>query len=230
MKAVVVGATGATGEALVRQLVHVKDFKEVVTVGRRVLENVDPGTAKLDHLAVDMDKLETEARPAFEHADCVFCCLGTTRKVAGSAAAFKKVDYDYVAATARLAKACGVKQFSLVTAQGANAKVPANDWGVFHPLLYTKTKGLAEQAVLSEGFPRTSIFRPGMLERGAKARPGEKLFSWLSSLDVQDLARLMILDALRDPASAKPVMFFEMGELQRAKKLADVAPSPDKAY
>ncbi|KAG2434160.1 hypothetical protein HXX76_007887 [Chlamydomonas incerta] len=179
-----------------------------------------------------MDKLEEEARPAFEHADCVFCCLGTTRKerVAGSAAAFKKVDYDYVAATARLAKACGVKHFSLVSAQGANAKVPANDWGVFHALLYTKTKGLAEQAVLREGFPRTSIFRPGMLERGAKARTGEKLFAWLSSLDVQDLARLMILDVLRDPASAKPVMFFEMSELQRAKKLAGTPPTPDKAY
>ena len=76
-----VGATGATGEKLVRQLVNVSAFKEVVAVGRRVLENVEPGTAKLDLRAIDMDKLETEARPAFEHADCVFCCLGTTRKV-----------------------------------------------------------------------------------------------------------------------------------------------------
>ena len=43
-------------------------------------------------------------------------------QVAGSAAAFKKVDFDYVAATARLAKSCGVRHFSLVSATGANAK------------------------------------------------------------------------------------------------------------
>ncbi len=30
---------------------------------------------------VDMDKLETEGREAFEGADSVFCCLGTTRPV-----------------------------------------------------------------------------------------------------------------------------------------------------
>jgi hypothetical protein len=36
----------------------------------------------------------------------------------------------------------GARQFSLVSAQGANANYPANDFALFHALLYTKTKGL----------------------------------------------------------------------------------------
>ncbi len=39
-------------------------------------------------------------------------------QVAGSAEAFKRVDYEYPAAAASAAKAAGVKHFSLVTAQG----------------------------------------------------------------------------------------------------------------
>jgi oxidoreductase len=61
---------------------------------------------------------------------------------AGSADAFRKVDYDYVAAAAAAAKAAGVPYFGLVSAQGANAGVPSSDWRLLHPLLYTKTKGL----------------------------------------------------------------------------------------
>ncbi|KXZ55745.1 hypothetical protein GPECTOR_2g1295 [Gonium pectorale] len=169
------------------------------------------------------------AEDAFAGANVVFCALGTTRKVAGSAAAFKKVDYEYVAAGARLAKACGVAHFSLVSAQGANHKCPANDLGLFHGLLYTKTKGMAEQAVLQQGFQRVSIFRPGLLDRGVKARAAEKMFlGMLSNIHVKDVARLMILDALRDASCAEPVAFFEMKQLMAAAKAQDQAPTPSR--
>jgi hypothetical protein len=62
-------------------------------------------------------------------------------QVAGSAEQFKKVDYEYVAAAATAAKAAGVPYFGLVSAQGANANVPASDFRLLHPLLYTQTKG-----------------------------------------------------------------------------------------
>lgn len=65
------------------------------------------------------------------------CCL----QVAGSADAFRKVDYDYVAKSAELAKKANVPHFSLVTAQGANGNVWASDIKLFHGLLYTQTKG-----------------------------------------------------------------------------------------
>ena len=38
--------------------------------------------------------------------------------------------------------------------------------------------GCKEQAAITQNFPRTTIFRPGMLDRGemANARAGEKFF------------------------------------------------------
>lgn len=45
--------------------------------------------------------------------------------------------------------------------------------------LYPQTKGLAEDAVISQGFPSTTIFRPGLLERKDKARLVEKIASWI---------------------------------------------------
>jgi oxidoreductase len=73
-------------------------------------------------------------------------CAGSTTpasllQVAGSADAFRKVDLDYVAASARAASAGGVPHFSLVTAQGARAGVWASDLKPFHGLLYMKVKG-----------------------------------------------------------------------------------------
>jgi hypothetical protein len=59
----------------------------------------------------------------------VLHCLA---QAAGSADAFKKVDLDYVAATARAAKAAAVPAFALVSAQGAKAGVWASDFKIFH--------------------------------------------------------------------------------------------------
>ncbi|GIL53921.1 hypothetical protein Vafri_9494 [Volvox africanus] len=230
LTAVVLGATGAIGEALTNQLLVHPGFKRVITIGRRVVENVPAESERIAELVqttVNMDALEVEAKQAFTGADVVFCALGTTRKVAGSAEAYKKVDYDYVAASARVAKEVGVTHFSLVSAQGANHKCPANDLALFHPLLYTKTKGMAEQAALEQGFSRVSIFRPGLLNRGDKARGLEKMAHHvMSHIDVKDVARLMILDVLREPATVQPIMRFEMGDLLKVVKAVDLPPAP----
>lgn len=42
-----------------------------------------------------------------------------------------------------LLQEAGVSHFSLVTAQGANKNMWANDWGIFHGLLYIKVCQLA---------------------------------------------------------------------------------------
>ena len=55
----------------------------------------------------------------------------------------------------------------------------------------------AEQAVQAEKFPATSIFRPGKLDRGAKANTMERLGAVLpiTSTPVRDVAKAMVLDA-----------------------------------
>eukprot|EP00955_Chlamydomonas_euryale_P003705 39030-Chlamydomonas_euryale.AAC.1 len=75
--------------------------------------------------------MAAEAREAFAGADSVFCALGTTRGDAGSAAGFRRVDLEWVDAAVALAKAGSAKHFSVVSCEGANAGMWANDWPIF---------------------------------------------------------------------------------------------------
>lgn len=92
----------------------------------------------------------------------------------GSAAAFRRVDFDYVVAFARRAKGAGATRFMLVSALGAS---PAS------PFLYPRTKGECEAAVSAIGFATVVIVRPSYLI-GARAqkRPGEAIAIRLGAL------------------------------------------------
>jgi oxidoreductase len=150
-----------------------------------------------------MDALAQNAAD-FAGADAVFCTLGTTRGAAGSAAAMRRVDLEYVDAAGAAARAAGVPHFALLTAQGARRDVWHSELRLFHPLFYMHLKGAAEAAVEAKGFPRVSIFRPGMLDRGGAARFGEALaLKLLPSTPVADVARAMIAAVERDAAAAR---------------------------
>ncbi|KAL2301708.1 hypothetical protein Nmel_011099 [Mimus melanotis] len=73
-----------------------------------------------EQAVVDFERLGEHAA-AFQGHDVGFCCLGTTRAKAG-ADGFVRVDRDYVAQAAELARAGGCKHFVLQSSQGANAK------------------------------------------------------------------------------------------------------------
>lgn len=219
-KAVVVGATGAIGEHVVGQLLSSGRWN-VTTVGRRPMtvppEYKDTAKGELKQVNINMDKLAAEAGAEFQGADSVFCCLGTTRKAAGSAEDFIKVDYEYVKASAEAAKAAGCSHFSLVTAQGSNANLWANNWGMFHMLLYPQTKGRAEEAVKQQGFASALIYRPGLLNRGDKSRGIEKMMLRLSDgIPVAGVAKLMIAGA--EEPNRPTVATYEMSEMLRALK------------
>ncbi|KAL6763030.1 hypothetical protein V8C86DRAFT_2505908 [Haematococcus lacustris] len=221
-KALVVGATGAVGEHVVGHLLVSGAFNTVVTVGRRpacvpAQYKAEEFRGELQQVVVNMDHLEAEAAPAFKDVDSVFCCLGTTRKVAGSAEQFLKVDVEYVKATAAAAKVAGAAHFALLTAAGANANVWANNWACFHPLLYAKAKGQAEEAVKAQGFASTAIYRPGLIDRGDKKREIEKVVATvLSSTACDKLAALMVKHAMADERPA--LVTYEAASIQSGIK------------
>ena len=103
---------------------------------------------------------------ALEDIDVVFCAVGTTqKKVKGDKEAYRKVDYDIPVNAARFAKEAGCKQFLLVSSVGANAKSKN---------FYLQLKGRVEDAVVQQGLPSVSIFRPSMLlGYREEKRPGE---------------------------------------------------------
>ena len=161
MKALVIGATGATGKDLVSQLLTDKGYDEVNVFVRRPLAVENP---KLKTHIVNFDK--PEEWKDLVKGDVAFSCLGTTLKAAGSKEAQRKVDYDYQYHFAKAAKENEVEDYILVSSYGAHPK---------SKLFYSRMKGELEQSIKDLHFNKLTIFQPGMLERRDSERTGEVL-------------------------------------------------------
>ena len=195
--ALVAGATGLTGKHLLEFLLADARYTSVHALVRKATLQPHP---KLSEHVINFETLGKLPK-----ADDAFCCLGTTIKKAGSQAAFRKVDFDYVINFAIAAKAAGVKRFLVVSALGANAKS-----GVF----YNRVKGEMENALKPMNFESLHIFRPSfLLGERTEARVGERLgikvFSALAPLmigparkvrpvEAKAVARAMVLAASQD--------------------------------
>ena len=149
--AIVAGATGLVGQALVRQLAAESTWREVRALVRRALP---PELAGPTVVSVQVDYARLEPPPLWAAADHVFCALGTTMRQAGSAAAFRRVDFEYPVALARAAQAQGSRHFLLVSALGA---APASR------VFYNRVKGEVEAAIAALGFRSVTIARPSLL-------------------------------------------------------------------
>ena len=157
-----VGATGAVGQAVLRQALAEKRITRIVAPTRRPLEAGFAGNARLLNPVIDFARLPEEA--AWWKVDAVVCTLGTTIKVAGSQAAFAAVDRDLPIAFARLAREAGATRYALNSSLGASAR------GSF----YLRTKAEAEQGIIDLGFASTTIVRPSLIDTERdEARPGE---------------------------------------------------------
>ena len=144
----ILGATGAVGRHLLAQALQHPDISQVVAPTRRALEP----HAKLVNPIIDFETLPATA--PWWRADITCCALGTTLKQAGSAAAFYRVDHDYIVRAAELTKAAGTAIFVLNSTLGADAHSFS---------LYLKTKGQTERDVQALGFASLTLVRPSLL-------------------------------------------------------------------
>lgn len=161
--ALVAGATGLVGGELVRQLAERPSYARVAILLRRPPETPLPG--RVEPVLVDYEQLDRSA--AWFAVDDVFCALGTTIRQAGSQAAFRRVDHDYVVAVARLARERGARHFLLVSTVFADAASRA---------FYNRVKGEVEEAVRALGYPSLTIARPSLLlGNRPELRLGEEL-------------------------------------------------------
>jgi len=163
MKALVIGATGATGKDLVNQLIQDKDFEEIHLFVRK---SIDIQNDKLKINIVNFENPEEWKNKV--QGDVAFSCLGTTLKAAGNKDAQRKVDFDYQYEFAKAARENNVEDYILVSSYGANPK---------SKIFYSKMKGELEEAVKQLHFNKITIFKPGMLERKDSDRAGEVLGS-----------------------------------------------------
>lgn len=148
MKLLVVGATGLVGRLVLDQALADTRISAVVALTRRGL----PPHPKLQAVQVDFDHLPAD-EPWWQ-ADAVICALGTTMRVAGSREAFKRVDYEYPVAVARLARKHGTPTYVLNSAVGAD---PSSR------VFYLQVKGEVERDLASMNFPSLTFARPGFI-------------------------------------------------------------------
>lgn len=144
MKAVIIGASGATGKEVLKQLLSNDLYTEVISLVRRksAVEH-----SKLNEIIVDFDSLESYTN--IINGDVAFSCLGTTIKEAGSKAAQWKIDFDYQLAFAQKAKENEVKTFVLISSIGAHVK---------SKFFYTQMKGKLDKEVLNLNFEKNYYF------------------------------------------------------------------------
>jgi len=215
--ALIFGATGAVGRELLKLCLEGDRYALVTVIARRTtsLEH-----EKLQWIEAEFDALDSLEPVAGMTEGDAFCCLGTTIKAAGSEAAFRRVDHDFVLNSARFAKKCGARQFSLVSALGANPESRT---------FYNRTKGEVEAAVLAEGFPILHIFRPSLLKgERDEFRLGEEIGSMVSTLltplfhlglrkyqpvEISRLARALYVAADEDRSNGSHYVF-ESDEIQ----------------
>src|ERR1700694_2154257 len=168
--ALLAGATGLVGRALLSLLLDSEQYRSVHVLLRRTSANVaaDP---KLKIHQVDFARLLA----AFPKVDDVFIALGTTIKLAGSEAAFRQVDFDFVVNVARAAKAAGATRLAVVSALGADAK---------SRIFYNRVKGEMEAAIAQLGYKSIVIARPSMLlgDRAALGQPPRSSEIWAARL------------------------------------------------
>eukprot|EP01064_Diplonema_japonicum_P039349 TRINITY_DN983_c0_g1_i2.p1 TRINITY_DN983_c0_g1~~TRINITY_DN983_c0_g1_i2.p1 ORF type:complete len:263 (+),score=77.25 TRINITY_DN983_c0_g1_i2:40-828(+) len=206
MTAVVIGGTGAIGRELVRELVQSSDYGKVKVLVRKSRDEgfygltADEAAAKMEQQVVNFDDLKEEDFTGYGYG---FSAFGTTRKDAGSAEEFKRIDYGYNVKAAELMKKGGVKHMQLVSSQGSNA----NSW-----LLYPKTKGEIENFLKGLSFEKLTIWRPGLLAGRPQGRSFEGLANTLTPnffrIHVRTVARAMLYDTTQ-PQSTAPTAIIE---------------------
>lgn len=204
------GATGLVGSHLLRLLIQDARVDEIIAPTRRPL----PAMRKVVNPVED--DLTDVLRPLSVSLDMVFCCLGTTRKQAGSREAFLHVDYTLVVDSALTGLRLGAKHMLVVSAHGANRH---------SPFFYSRVKGEMENALRHQGWPRLTLIRPSLLlgERAHK-RSGESLLAPLfnllpgnwRSVPAKAVAKAMVEAAFSPGGDAVTVI--ESGAIPRAAK------------
>ena len=168
--ALLAGATGLVGRALLPMLLASAHYRSVQILLRRTPSNFEAST-KLTVHEVDFASLPEP----FPWVDDVFIALGTTIKVAGSEVAFRQVDFDFVLNTARAARAAGATRLAVVSAVGADEK---------SPFFYNRVKGEMQAAIAQLGYESVVIAQPSLLlgDRAALGQPMRSGEIWAARL------------------------------------------------
>lgn len=195
----VVGATGRTGEWIVKRLQsHNLDYHLFVRSGKKALELFGPEI--IDKLTIGSIEHPEEIKVALRHADAVICAIGG-KASDPDAPPPSAIDRDGVIRLAALAKELGIKRFVLISSLGVTKPDhPLNKYG---QVLSMKLEGENEvRRLYSEPGYSYTILRPGGLLDGAPLMhdllfdTGDRIATGM--IDRSDVAEVAVI-SLSDP-------------------------------
>jgi len=219
----VAGSSGLIGGKLLPLLLAAPEYARVQALSRRALA--------LEHPRLANRVLRFDAPLGAQLGGLVchdaFCCLGTTLRAAGSAAAFRAVDHDLVVEFARAALTAGAQRLVLVSAVGAD---PGSK------NFYLRVKGETEQALQALRARSLDILQPSLLlgarrERRTLELAGQVVMRLINPLLPGSWARFRAIEAavvaaaMRGAARSgrRGVYRYTYGELQRLATVGEPA-------
>lgn len=167
--ALVFGATGLIGTELTSLLLSNDRYETVKVFVRNTLDIQHPKLKQVINSLENPGEISEEIK-----GDDLYCCLGTTRKKAGSKEAFEWVDLHLPLKIADIAEKNGVRKYIVVSSIGA--KPDSRNF-------YLKTKGNMEKGILEHNFENICIVRPSILLGQRKERRfGEEVGKFMIGL------------------------------------------------
>jgi uncharacterized protein YbjT (DUF2867 family) len=181
LTAVVIGATGLTGNLVVEELLKDEAFKIVRVLVRKKVNKIHH---KLQQEIVNFNDMDDYSKK-FGEGDIIFSCVGTTQKnVKGDKLLYEKIDYHIPVNAARIGITKGFKKFLIVSAIGANES---------SSYFYLRLKGKTENALKRFPFESLDIFQPSIINGNRKEnRILEKI-----AQAVMDLLSFLLLGPLK---------------------------------
>jgi uncharacterized protein YbjT (DUF2867 family) len=171
--ALLAGASGLTGAALLRALLAGSDYTRILAVTRRPLLYDHPRFA---NRVLPLEQVQSGL--AGQRCTDAFCCLGAPQARQGSYAQLKPVDVDLTLTFARAALALGASRFIVVSAAGADRHATS---------AFLKAKAEMEAGLRELRFTHIDILQPGAV-LGVRAQMGARA--------VIELALLPLLNPL----------------------------------
>lgn len=227
LSAIILGASGSVGQALLEEAARSGRFSRIVVVSRRATGLSDRFVASVvERVVSDMSPPRlragvVEALGPFRHEVLAFSVLGIGAGTAKlSIDAHRAVDVDLNAAFAAGLKDSGkVRHLAFMSAIGADVKASTKGSGAAGMPRYARVKGESEQAVIREGPAVVSLFRPSVIV-GSQHTP-KALAAGLSLLSpllprkyrpiaASDIARAMVAISLSAPKHSAVHAYAEM--------------------
>ncbi len=222
LRAVVIGATGAVGSALVAELLASPKWDKVEILTRRHTNQFNnlPGAIKLTQYTINMDNLEAEALQYINNCDVAFCTLGIGEPTKVSKETLWRVEVDYPSKFAKACQLSGVQHINLLTSVYFERLIRFS--------YFFRVKNTVENNFSNLNFMRCSFFRPSLLvtkniRYGFKDYFNQLVFPFISVLlpsifhevKVEDLAKAMRLNAEKNLENSNSVEIIHYPEIKQ---------------